>query len=171
MTTANTPLSEPIWVFMKPVEITWQIFSDQTGHFPITSSRGNKYIMVVYDYDSNAILTEPLTSRTEMELLRAYTKLHTFLTKRGLKPVLQKLDNKAPGKLQMFIRQNDVSFQLVPPRQHQRNAAEHVMASWKDHFVATLATTDPSFPLHLWCRLIDQASTTLNLLRQSHINL
>jgi hypothetical protein len=41
---------------MKPVEITGQIFSDQTGRFPITSSRGNKYIMVVYDYKSNAIL-------------------------------------------------------------------------------------------------------------------
>jgi hypothetical protein len=24
--------------------------------------------------------------------------------------------------------------------------------------------------LHLWCRLIRQATTTLNLLRQSHIN-
>jgi hypothetical protein len=81
---------------MKPIKITGQIFSDQTGRFPITPSRGNKYIMVVYDYNSNAILTESLTSHTEMELLRAYTKLHTFLTERGLKPVLQKLDNEAP---------------------------------------------------------------------------
>jgi hypothetical protein len=71
MTTANTPAVRTHWVFMKPVEITGLIFSDQTGRFPITSSRGNKDIMVVYDYDYNAILTEPLTSRTEMELLRA----------------------------------------------------------------------------------------------------
>jgi hypothetical protein len=106
-----------------------------------------------------------------MELLRAYTKLHTFLTERGLKPVLQKLDNRAPGKLQMFMGQNDVSFQLVPPRQHRRNAAKRAIATWKDHFVATLATTNPSFPLHVWCRLIDQATTTLNLLCQSRINL
>jgi hypothetical protein len=155
---------------MQPIKITGQIFSDQTGRFPITSSRGNKYIMVVYDYDSNAILTEPLTSRTEMELLRAYTKIHTFLTERGLKPVLQKLDNEAPGKLQTFMQQKDVSFQLVPPRQHRRNAAERAIATWNDHFVATRVTTDPAFPLHLWCRLIDQASTTLNLLRQSRIN-
>jgi hypothetical protein len=130
MTTANTPAVQTHWVYMKPVEITGQIFSDQIGRFPITSSCGNKYIMVVYNYDSNAILTNPLTSRTEMELLRAYTKLHTFLTKRGLKPVLQKLNNKAPGKLQTFMRQNDVSFQLVPPRQHQRNAAKRANATW-----------------------------------------
>jgi hypothetical protein len=51
---------------MKPIEITGQIFSDQTGRFPITSSKGNKYIMAVYNYDSNAILTAPITSRNEM---------------------------------------------------------------------------------------------------------
>jgi hypothetical protein len=52
-------------VYMKPITVTGQINSNQTGHFPITSSRGSKYIMVVYDYDSNVILTEPLTSRTK----------------------------------------------------------------------------------------------------------
>jgi hypothetical protein len=49
-------------VYMKPTAITGQIHSDQTGRFPITSSGGSKYIMVVYDYDFNAILTEPLTT-------------------------------------------------------------------------------------------------------------
>jgi hypothetical protein len=36
-----------------------QIYSDLTGRFPVTSSRGNKYLLVVYDYDSNAIIAEP----------------------------------------------------------------------------------------------------------------
>jgi hypothetical protein len=170
MTTDGPSAVQTHWVFMKPIEITGQIYSNQTGRFPVTSSRGSKYVMIVYDYDSNAILAEPLASRNESDLLRAYTKLHTYLTERGLKPVLQKLDNEAPGKLQSFMRQNDVSFQLVPPRQHRRNAAERAIATWKDHFVATLATTDPDFPLYLWCRLIDQATTTLNLLRSSRIN-
>jgi hypothetical protein len=31
-----------------------QIYMDQTGRFPVVSSKGNKYIMIVYDYDSNA---------------------------------------------------------------------------------------------------------------------
>ena len=29
--------------------------TDQTGRFPITSRRGNSYIMVLYDFDSNVI--------------------------------------------------------------------------------------------------------------------
>jgi hypothetical protein len=32
-----------------------QIYTDQTGRFPVDSSKGNKYIMMLYDYDSNAI--------------------------------------------------------------------------------------------------------------------
>jgi hypothetical protein len=121
---AKPPTVGTNWVFMKPIKIIGQIFSDQTRCLPITSSRSNnKYIMVVYNDNSNAILTEPLKSQTKMELLHAYIKIHTFLTKRGLKAILQKLDNNAPGKLQIFMSQNDVSFQLVPPRQHQRNTS------------------------------------------------
>ena len=66
--------------FAKTVSLTGKVFSDQTGRFPQTSSRGNKYIMIFYDYDSSAILAEPLKSRSEVELLRAFTKLHQHLT-------------------------------------------------------------------------------------------
>ena len=47
------------------MEITGKIYTDQTGRFPVTSSKGSKYLMVLYDYDSNAILSEPLKSRSE----------------------------------------------------------------------------------------------------------
>jgi hypothetical protein len=33
-----------------------QIYTDQTGRFPVVSSKGNKYIMILYDYDSNAMI-------------------------------------------------------------------------------------------------------------------
>jgi hypothetical protein len=76
-----------------------QIYSNQTGRFPVTSSRGNRYIMIVYDYDSTAILAEPIKNRSEQEILRAYSKLHQYLTDRGLKPQLQKLDNECSAAL------------------------------------------------------------------------
>jgi hypothetical protein len=117
--------------------------------------------MIVYSYDSNAILTdELLSSRTENELLRAYTVIHTKLTERGLKPTLQRLDNEAPGKLKQFMASNGVFYQLVPPHIHRRNLAERAIGTWKDHFIAGLSSLDPQFPMHLWCRLIDQATTT-----------
>jgi hypothetical protein len=45
--------------------ITGAIASDQTGQFPTISANGMKYIMVIYDYDSNAIIAEPSRSSTE----------------------------------------------------------------------------------------------------------
>jgi hypothetical protein len=85
--------------------------------------------------------------------------------------MLQKLDNEAHGKLKSFMRDRKVSYQLVPPHHlHYQNAAERAISTWKDYFIATLSNTDPHFPLHLWCCLIDQATTTINMLRQSRIN-
>jgi hypothetical protein len=49
-----------------------QIYTDQTLRFPVVSSKGNKYIMVLYDYDSNAILEKPIKDRTAPELLKAF---------------------------------------------------------------------------------------------------
>jgi ribosomal protein L30E len=47
-----------------------QIYTDQTCRFPVVSSKGNKYIMILYDYDSNAILAQPIKDRTAPELLK-----------------------------------------------------------------------------------------------------
>ena len=41
--TTYSPSFQNNWVFMQPIQITGQFFSDQTGRFPITSSQG-KYI-------------------------------------------------------------------------------------------------------------------------------
>ena len=39
-----------------------------------------------------------------------------------------------------------------------------------NHFISGLCSVDKNFPLHLWCRLLDQAELTLNMLRMSRIN-
>jgi hypothetical protein len=92
------------FVYAQVVDITGQIYSDQTGRFPVTSSKGNQYIMIVYDSNSAAILAEPLKNRTEQELEQAYSKLHQHLTERCLKPQLQKLDNECPAALKHYAK-------------------------------------------------------------------
>ena len=42
------------------IETIGKVYTDQTGRFPVTSSKGTKYIFVLYSYDTNAILMEPL---------------------------------------------------------------------------------------------------------------
>jgi hypothetical protein len=50
----------------------WKICTDQTGRFPVVSSKGNTYIMVLYEYDGNAFMVEPIKNRTSVEILRAF---------------------------------------------------------------------------------------------------
>jgi hypothetical protein len=111
-------------VLVKAIHATGQIYTNQTGCFPITSSRRQKYIMVFSDYDSNAILTKPLKSCSELEMVHGYSKFHDYLTIRGLKPQLQKLNNEAPSGLKKFMKQNSVDYQLVPPHLYSRKAAK-----------------------------------------------
>ena len=143
------------------------IASDQTGRFPVISARGMQYLIVVYDYDSNAILAEPLMNRTAKEILRAYASIHTLLVTRGLRPRLQRLDNEASNILKDFMTQEDIDFQLVPPGMHRRNSAERAILTSKNHFIAGLCSTNPSLLLYVWDKLVVHANLMLNLIRQS----
>jgi len=62
-------------VYTKTYRVRETMFSDQTGRFPTRSQRGNKYIMVMVEIDSNAILVEPMKSRKDEEMIRAYNAL------------------------------------------------------------------------------------------------
>ena len=46
-------------VYIKVYDVCNKVFFDQTGQFPTRSKRGNKYIIVIVNIDSNAILVEP----------------------------------------------------------------------------------------------------------------
>jgi hypothetical protein len=82
-----------------------QIYIDQTGRFPVVSSKGNTYIMILYDYDSNAILAQPIKDRTAPELLKAFQIMEQELMARGLKPKLMKLENEASKMLKEYLHQ------------------------------------------------------------------
>ena len=42
---------------------TGKIYTDQTGLLPVTSRKHTKYVFVLYCYDTNEIITEPLNDR------------------------------------------------------------------------------------------------------------
>ena len=150
--------------------LSGKVFTDQTGKFPVTSSKGSKYAMVLFAHNINAILAKPIKNRSQEEIMRATKKLHEYLTDRGFKPQVQILDNECPEALKKYFRENNVTYQLVPPHIHRNNSTERAIVTFKDHLVAGLSSIDPSSPMHLWCRLIPQVTTTLNLLRPSTIN-
>ncbi len=68
------------------------------------------------------------------------------------------------------LTKHRIIYQLVPPHVHRRNAAERAIQTFKNHFLAGLASTDSTFPISEWDRLLPQAQLTLNLLRNSRVN-
>ena len=150
-------------------EATHKIWTDQTGRFPKMSSRGSQYIMVLTESDSSAILVEPMKNRSSGEMIRAYQALIARLNSAGIFPKEHILDNECSADFKAIIKTNKMSYQLVPPHDHRRNRAEKAIQTFKAHFIAILCGTDPSFPLHLWDRLLAQAEHTLNMLRPARM--
>ena len=126
--------------------------------------------MVAYDHDSNTIHAKPMKNCNGPDILKYYTTIHNLLSERGLAPKMHYLDNKCPKVLQKNMTEKDESFQLVPPHLHSRNSAERAIHTFKNHFIAGLASVNKHFPVHLWCRLLPHCLLALNLLRPSRIN-
>jgi hypothetical protein len=87
--------------------------------------------------------------RSVSEWGKAYDHIHQELTDKGFKPKPQTLDNEASAALKMFLTTNDVEYRLVPTHFHRRNAAERAIHTFKEHFIAGLASVEPYFPLNL----------------------
>ena len=71
-------------------------YMDSTGRFPHQSSRGASYLFVLYNYDTNAILIEPLKSRQAGEFTKAFKKCSSQLAKNLVLPKLLIMDNNVP---------------------------------------------------------------------------
>jgi hypothetical protein len=156
-------------IFTSVYDVRETIFSDQTGQFPTRSQRGNKYVMVMVKIDSNAILLEPLKSRHDHELIRAYDTLMSHLRCCSVHPKKHVLDNEISNNMKNHIKdKSQFTVELVPPGCHRRNAAEVAIRNFKAHFLSVLAGVSDSFPTNLWDRLLPQTQVTLNLLRQSN---
>ena len=82
-TTAMTALpasdeTQANMVSLKTVDLikpTSKVATDQTGRFPVKSSRGNQYIMVAYVHDANAILVRPIKNQSQHSLVNAYNRI------------------------------------------------------------------------------------------------
>jgi hypothetical protein len=111
-----------------------------------------------------------MKNRGDKDMVRAFDLLIQSLIIHGLKPHLQQLDNEASLALRNYLTKQGINYQLALPHIHRRNNAERAIQTFKNHFIASLCSVDPTFPLKLWDRLLPQATITLNLLRKSRIN-
>jgi hypothetical protein len=111
-----------------------------------------------------------MKNRGDKEMVRSFDILIQSQILRGLKPLLQRLDNEASLALRNYLTKQGITYQLAPPHIHRRNNTKRAIQTFKNHFIAALCSVDPNFPLKLWDKLLPQATITLNLLRKSRIS-
>jgi hypothetical protein len=146
------------------------MYSDQTGKFSAVSSKGNKYVMVLHDVDSNSSWAEPMKNQTGGELILARNWALTKMQQQGINPKHQILDNQASESYKDAIRALGMPYKLVPPNDHRRNMAEKAIQTFKDHFIEVLSRCAVTMPIHLWCQLLPQTKRQLLLLRQLRLH-
>ncbi len=134
------------------------------------SLKENVCYLIVYHYESNAILGLPISGFDDNTVFEAYKTQFDFLESKGYKIKLNGMDNQCTRQIKKFLTDNDCELMLVDPHNHRVNAAKCAIQTFKDHFISALATTDSKFPLQLWDRLTSQVETTLNLMQASRIN-
>ena len=156
-------------ILIKVVNAHNTVYSDQTGRLLVQSNRGNCFLMVFYDVNTNYINVEPMKDHRDNSMIQAYQNLWArTMQNQKEKPSLHILDNEASTNFKTAIKTN-CNLQLIPPDTHQQSLAERAIQTFKSHFIAILAGVDPTFPMNLWDHLVPQTVVTLNQSRQSNV--
>jgi len=145
---------------------------DCTGRFPVPSSGTREAYHFVSCYNGY-IHVEPMTSRTSSSYIAAYGRTFKHWSQHGSSiPSIVRLDNETSHELEKFLLEDMkvTSFQYFPTGNHRANRAERCIRTWKNHFIATLATASPNFPVAYWNKLLPLAILTLNNLLPWHPN-
>ena len=167
--TPNTKSNQVIYTLLRsePKNIG---YIDLTGKFPFRSAKGNQYILVAYHTDANAIYGQALKNRESLSIVNAWEIINKKFENAAVTPETYVIDNEASLDLTQAMNAKNIKFQLVPPHNHRANQAERAIQTYKNHFVAILASVDPDFPLAQWDLLLQQTNITINLLRSARCN-
>ena len=144
-TILTLPLKKEREVFISVQDAKETMYTDQTGTFPTHSRKGNWYVMILCDIDSNIIISEPMKNRISGEMIRAYRVLMLRLKSACIKSIKHIINNEASSEFKEEIKQHDMTYELVPKGMHRRNIAEkalevtrHRRVQWSSSVVPTV---------------------------------
>jgi hypothetical protein len=137
--------------------------SDLTGRFPVTSRKGNNYLLVSTYH--GYIHCEAMISRQQAQYIKAFSATLDHFQSLGHSPQYQRCDNETSKGLEDLLRTRGLTVQYVAPSDHRGNRAERAIRDVKNTLIAMLGSADPQCPADLWDEMIFQASLSLNLTR------
>ena len=84
--------------------------TDLCGVYPTMSNHGMKYILILYNYNSNAILVRTIKNNKGQAITTAYKSIYVELTEAGITPILQYLDNETSKEFIASIKKRNSKF-------------------------------------------------------------
>ena len=118
-----------------------------TGQFPYRSSRGNKYLLVGYHYDTDVVISQPLKDRIAPSITKTWTVIQKIFEQAKVASSTYIMDIEISQELIQALEQKKAKYHLVPPHTYRRNLSEHTIQTYKIRFKADLASVDPKSPL------------------------
>jgi hypothetical protein len=97
------------------------LYSDLTGAFPFMSLEGNVCFLIVYHYETNAIMAVPIANFTNDAILKAFCQQFELLESKGHKIQLNVMDNQACTVVKKYITTKECKNMLVEPNNHRVN--------------------------------------------------
>ena len=101
--------------------VTRKIYYNLTGAFPYNSRRGNQYVLILYYYDGNIILSRAINNNQAANIHDAWKHLHSILKYKRDAPILYIMDNEASNDMKEAMKQYEISYQLAPTHVHLHN--------------------------------------------------
>jgi hypothetical protein len=111
-----------------------------------------------------------MPSKNNAAMIAAFSDIFSTLAAHGYAPTLNVMDNECSKAVEAHIKANKMNVHLAPPHNHRVNAAERAIATFKEHFIAGLATVNKNCLLQLWDEFLPQIELTLDLLCFSQHN-
>ena len=101
---------------------TGTIYNDLTGTFPFMSLEGNVCFLVVYHYETNAILALPISGFSDEVIFQAYKVIYEMIESKGFIIRFNVMDNQASKVIKQFLTPKQCELMLVEPNNHRRSA-------------------------------------------------
>ena len=113
---------------------------------------------------------EPIKSHSDLYILQAYDLLYGTLEAVVHETKSNIIENEASTALNRLSQKMKTMVQLALPHIHKWNVSERTLRTFKNNFIAGLASADTNFPIYILCRIVKQAGIILNILQTSWKN-
>ena len=109
--------------------------------------KGTNCVLVIYHYDDNAILLHPLRNGEADMVSNAWLEAQVRIKSNNKTSKHYTGNNTKSNILLQTMQDNKVILESVPLHMHCRNATKKAIRTFKNRFLAGMATCHPDFQL------------------------